>query len=472
MFEDERDRIATRYQTEIEMLTPLHIASGHGTLFRDTPDFLQRGDRIAVLDPTRLGDGLSPQQIDRLANGASLTAMLRELPAGVLDRITHYRLTSPFGEVQKFQPAIKLADGRPYVPGSSLKGALRTVLAWAMMRAGETELDVATMPAHDPRAAADRMEADLFGPEETREFPQSLRVSDTGGADESALARVRVYSVKREGLRPKHFVIDVESLPAGEILYGTLRIDDWQLKQRSRRGDPGDRQSEAFIFGRGGHYLGRLMRLANIMALNLINAEIEFYSTHGMFELVDVYRRLKGTLGQLDGDRECLLQLGWGVGWHAHTVGLTLDEETFQAVRDKYDLGTPGAEFPKTRKLADPGAGEMAPLGWLRLSLHEPGSIEVPESHAQAVGTTGPMLLSELVVGRQYRGTVRNVVGYGAFVDIGATTEGLVHVSQMAPGGVDDPTDVVRAGQEITVWVTEVDHEKQQFALTMLPPEE
>lgn len=78
--------------------------------------------------------------------------------------------------------------------------------------------------------------------------------------------------------------------------------------------------------------------------------------------------------------------------------------------------------------------------------------------------------LKDLYVGLEMQGTVRNVVDFGAFIDIGVTDDGLVHISKMKKGYVKHPLDVVSSGDIVTVWVDGVDQEKGRISLTMLPP--
>ncbi|KRM01341.1 S1 RNA-binding domain-containing protein [Limosilactobacillus gastricus] len=80
------------------------------------------------------------------------------------------------------------------------------------------------------------------------------------------------------------------------------------------------------------------------------------------------------------------------------------------------------------------------------------------------------MTIDDLKVGMQLEGTVRNVVDFGAFVDIGVKHDGLVHVSRMSKKFIKDPRQVVSVGDIVTVWVYEVDLDRQRIQLTMLPP--
>lgn len=78
--------------------------------------------------------------------------------------------------------------------------------------------------------------------------------------------------------------------------------------------------------------------------------------------------------------------------------------------------------------------------------------------------------LEDLQAGMELQGTVRNVVDFGAFVDIGVKQDGLVHISKLSNRFVKHPLDIVSVGDVVTVWVDSVDMKKGRVALTMLAP--
>lgn len=67
-------------------------------------------------------------------------------------------------------------------------------------------------------------------------------------------------------------------------------------------------------------------------------------------------------------------------------------------------------------------------------------------------------------------GTVRNVIDFGAFVDIGVKQDGLVHLSKLSRNFVKHPKDVVAVGDIVTVWIEQVDTTKGRISLTMVDP--
>src|SRR4028119_2134056 len=82
----------------------------------------------------------------------------------------------------------------------------------------------------------------------------------------------------------------------------------------------------------------------------------------------------------------------------------------------------------------------------------------------------GVLKLEDLTPGMGRKGTVLNVVDFGAFVDIGLKDSGLVHISQLANRYIKSPHDVVSVGDVVTAWVMGVDGERKRVSLTMVKP--
>ncbi|ERM16612.1 Tex family protein [Brevibacillus laterosporus] len=80
--------------------------------------------------------------------------------------------------------------------------------------------------------------------------------------------------------------------------------------------------------------------------------------------------------------------------------------------------------------------------------------------------------ITDLRKGMKMQGTIRNVVDFGAFVDIGLKNDGLIHISQLKKGFVKHPLDVVAVGDIVDVWVMDIDEKRQRVGMTMISPEE
>nr|WP_270182824.1 Tex family protein [Alkalihalobacillus sp. CinArs1] len=102
-------------------------------------------------------------------------------------------------------------------------------------------------------------------------------------------------------------------------------------------------------------------------------------------------------------------------------------------------------------------------------SLQKPGR-DPRDELAKPLLKTDVLKMEDLEKGMELEGTVRNVVDFGAFVDVGVKQDGLVHISKLSNRYVKNPMDIVHVGQVVTVWVDSVDLQKERIALTMLQP--
>ncbi|MCK8824904.1 Tex family protein [Fuchsiella alkaliacetigena] len=102
----------------------------------------------------------------------------------------------------------------------------------------------------------------------------------------------------------------------------------------------------------------------------------------------------------------------------------------------------------------------------IKKALLRPGR-DPREDLPKPIFKEGVVKLADLKSGLVLRGTVRNVVDFGAFVDIGVKVEGLVHVSELSSGYVDSPLEVLKVGDVVRVKVLSIDQKRKRIALTM-----
>ncbi|WP_265583733.1 Tex family protein [Weissella ceti] len=137
----------------------------------------------------------------------------------------------------------------------------------------------------------------------------------------------------------------------------------------------------------------------------------------------------------------------------------------------------PGAEAKAAmQKLNKAQVAEELEIGvptleGIMTSLENPGR-DSRDNASGAILRSDVLTLKDLKPGMELQGTVRNVVDFGAFVDLGVHEDGLVHISRLAKRHVNNPHDVVAVGDIVKVWVLEVDVKRQRIGLTMLPPTE
>ena len=104
-------------------------------------------------------------------------------------------------------------------------------------------------------------------------------------------------------------------------------------------------------------------------------------------------------------------------------------------------------------------------------SLQKPGR-DLRDSMPAPLLCQDVMKIDDLKPGMKLQGTVRNVVDFGAFVDIGVKHDGLVHVSKMSKQFIKDPRAAVSVGDIVDVWIDDVDLKRQRIQLTMIAPQD
>ena len=140
-------------------------------------------------------------------------------------------------------------------------------------------------------------------------------------------------------------------------------------------------------------------------------------------------------------------------------------------VKDVKNGGVPGigskaAEYGM-EKLADQIGVGLPTLQDIVAELQKPGR-DPRDELPKPVLRTDVLDIKDLKSGMELTGTVRNVIDFGAFIDIGVHQDGLVHISRMADRFIKHPSEVVKVGDVVKVWVVSVDEKKKRIALTMV----
>jgi polyribonucleotide nucleotidyltransferase len=119
----------------------------------------------------------------------------------------------------------------------------------------------------------------------------------------------------------------------------------------------------------------------------------------------------------------------------------------------------------KIREIIGPGGkvirGIIEATG-VKMDVEDDGTVRIASVDEQAAKKAIEMvqrIVAEAEIGKIYKGTVRKIVDFGAFVEILPGTDGLVHISQLAPGRVNKVTDVLKEGDEVMVKVLEIDRQ-------------
>ena len=135
------------------------------------------------------------------------------------------------------------------------------------------------------------------------------------------------------------------------------------------------------------------------------------------------------------------------------------DKEKLEQLRNKLK----GVNVAKMAKELD--IGEMT-LGDIIEELSRPGR-DPREDMPKPILRSDVLKLEDLKEGMVLSGTVRNVIDFGAFVDIGVKHDGLVHISEMSDKYIKNPSDIVSVGDIVKVKVIKIDKERQKVGLSM-----
>lgn len=272
--------------------------------------------------------------------------------------------------VRTIREQIKDCYHRPYIPGSSLKGAIRTALAWAMLKDGVIRLEKGVI-GDNPRNAAKELMKKLFGADPNHDLLRAMHVFDpepVSVGECMELSMVSIYSLTqhagKEFLRPKGsgYRFTAETIRPGARFSGEISFDNTLLAKEV---------AGRLRFQRNLPYLQNFLGCCNQFARHLIDQEQNFSTRYGLTKMSCFYQQLAETAVSLS-EGEGLLQISWGTGWTAKTVGTVFERELMQYVRQKFRLGRREAKvFPKTRRYVEKNGTPEMPLGWIKIKCRE-----------------------------------------------------------------------------------------------------
>ncbi len=362
------EALGINYRLEIEVLTPLHIGSGV-TLKQDFDFAVHNGTTYRLNEDVILTDRWPEDTAQqRIFLNQPLANLLESGDYRAHPEYFRYTLRGT-PALREIRECIRDAQGRPYIPGSSLKGALRTALLRGLTdRRTFQRGDFG--PADGPKEAkqaAQRLEQETLGRDPNRDVLRAIQVSDSSAVSTAALTLQRVQMVPKLN-------IDVEAIQRGTRLTANLRIDTWLLKQRGQRGLDWSEESVK--------YTRRIIEVAQFIAVRRLQHELQYHANRKDAAAATFYGKL---FEEANSDAwpkdEFLIQVGFATGWRAKTVlgGLSNDDPLLERIVRDFNLDRGGGKqsrgytrrqpFPKARHLAWVGDKPELPMGWLRVRV-------------------------------------------------------------------------------------------------------
>jgi CRISPR-associated protein Csm5 len=377
-----------------QTLGPIHIGTG---VKLGNADFVFSDGEVVVIDEHKLSAWIAKQpNADRLVSALTTDLMrqdggiakfLRENYRGPIDAIEAYRL--PYqGKPKDVGTFIKTFDHKPYLPGSSLKGVLRSGLLRGKML-GDDDLKSQAVEAIDegvnrrgrPSTQSDKIQANVFVKNTTDPARWSnfdinrlmlIRDSTNLSVDNLEVVGVRTLSVDtRGGLHPEEYDIYVECLRTKTLIENGI---SWQTNLLFS-------QAKTLGFEKLEELMVFLPNYCRRVSVDLLTQERDFYERHRESDLVEWF---EGRLRSLQKSEEgvFILPMGWGSGYDAKTITDLLGVEVLKDVVDTFDntsgLGYPGnrrgpvwlgtqGDAPKSRKIVVRSNGKPHPVGWVAM---------------------------------------------------------------------------------------------------------
>lgn len=365
------------YHLTITTLSPLHI--GTGNTLRQGYDFVVHKDKTWVIDAEVLASALydqDPSDFDRMVQGVPAEDLLRDSdydPDSPLFRYVMNGTPRSVKQGAEVQELLKDPWDRPYIPGSSLKGALRTALAYAIWEQRKLRFRVSDLNERGgARFAAQPLEHKVLnaeqppcGKEPNHDLLRALQVGDSTPDEQGRVQLLNVQvAVGEKAASP----IELEAVPREVTFTATVTLDGY-LRQNGTAGQLGWKDDQLRLFN-------NLPQVVNHFSKRRLADEIERWRDRNV-PIRGFFGTLARHVDQLDPRAEFLLQLGWGGGWDSKTLNhhLTADEGAFFEVVQRYGLDRQrkfqlGDHFPKSRRVVvNANSQPVRPLGWIKVRM-------------------------------------------------------------------------------------------------------
>ncbi|RLI77782.1 type III-A CRISPR-associated RAMP protein Csm5 [Archaeoglobales archaeon] len=344
---------------KLEILTPVHIGSGDKYL---SMDFVIKGNRVVFIDPMKFFEeiekkGLDPVDVAKeIGEGKkSIEDFVKDL-SKIKTREIAFNGRTPRREILAH---IKSRE-KPYIPGSSIKGAIRTAILWKEVNENRKLLEwtinhIKEKLRRSKKGYLEKRDLTRLDDELEEKVFRKARLTEKRGNPKNDLLRAlriydsefidgfSVYQINFLGMR--NFSVLAECLDAGQRAKVEVDIDEFALQYLSQKLD-----------------YDYILSVTREFAEKIVEVEVNRNYPP------EVKREFKNVL-RANG---IILRLGWGTGWYSSTIGTLLKTHPeFESIRKKIGLGRNprtgrfSRDFPLIRRITS----DSRPLGWI--SIHE-----------------------------------------------------------------------------------------------------
>jgi CRISPR-associated protein Csm5 len=353
----------------IETVSPVHIGSGRPELRRNL-DFVVFGQTLYMLNSDAVLDRILPEderhpQFQKILNATSLAGFIdAELLES--DRSLYLYKLQGKSALEAVRAATRNAYGQAYIPGSSLKGALRSAWVRHVYQQRGMALDLDRMNSRREWAFQD-LEADVLSPKAQRpsqrpnyDLFRALQIADSQPAPEDSL---RLYNAVVFPAGPKGIPIDLEGIKPRVAIQSRLKVDEYILNTKAREFGVAD---QGFSFE-------SLLHAWREQGRQRITQELAFWERRtGGEQVLEFFTNLEKQAAAADTNM-FFIEVGWGAGWKSKTLGNLISGPALGRVMSKYRLTRnpyrEGDAFPKTRRAAQKDDVLQRPFGWIKVTI-------------------------------------------------------------------------------------------------------
>lgn len=378
--------LGKRINCSLEVLSPVHI--GSGIKLQKNFDYLSEGNYTIIFTKEEIEKLLieNPEIIDEFDKQGFN-------PASYLKKILNprrYNVNCVSRDILEFE---RNGEGIPYIPGSSFKGAIRTVLLYSFFKSIPSDEQNKLLSKIDytkSKFASDPILKDLFGEDSNHNLFRSISISDIYFDNSNlnllctyvlSLSTGSSYKWKKMGKNSQNSdnikdatAIYSEMISIGSKANFTIRLDDFLFTNSVAKTEL---QFNQFT-------TNDLAKKINIYSKTKIQNEIKFIDKINSNNKLDILKKNLEEMESkisIDNTNEFIIRLSWGSGWKGMT-GDFLSSEALTEVRKQFKLGKTGFNiFPKSRKIVFEGDKPSYLTGWVKVKLNESYSVnEILES--------------------------------------------------------------------------------------------
>lgn len=364
--------IRESYVCRMEALTPVHVGSGE-SLKKDFDFFVIKG-RVWLVSASLLMAEIEKLGADRID---TFTRAIEDHQAGQwigqqgikMDKISRASMNLPGGDKtpREIRAQIRNGFGKPYLPGSSIKGSLRTAIIRKLLPNLTKDIK---MQVNDQELCKE-----LLGKDAKMNLMRTLAVGDFSVCGEAGvtLNNALVYRLKSAtNMMPKQvgpykkktdMKICIEHLQSSSICQGTISLDCFLPEK--------DNEKKCFDF-KARLDLPWLISACRELADHTIATELDFFRDKTGKPVADIrkfYQELQEEQKQLK-KNEVIIQMAWGAGWRGMTGQLLEADDLNDNIRKRLNLAKNYLDFPfpKSRRIVTVN-GESRPMGWVKISF-------------------------------------------------------------------------------------------------------